>query len=94
MNKLPFFLYTYSLIVSVIIFISGVVSVKNNQELILQLLFLPILGYFLITLFNLITRKKGVLPEISMDTSGGQIILSLIIFITLFGLGLIRIITK
>ena len=94
MRKLPLILFTYCLIVSLFIFISGIVTVKNNQELVFQLFFLPVVGYFFLGAFKLITKKGNYLPEISFNENPGRIIITMIIFITLFGLGLIKIILK
>jgi len=92
MRKLPLILFSYCLIVSLFIFISGIVTVNNNQELIFQLLFLPIVGYFLLGLFKVFKGKYSYLPMLSFDEKPGQIIVVLFIFIVLFGLGLFRII--
>jgi hypothetical protein len=78
--------------VSLFIFVSGIVTVKNNQELIFQLLFLPVVLYFLLGLFKLLTGKGSFLPKLSFDENPGQVIVAMIIFITLFSLGLLRII--
>jgi len=87
-------LFIYCLTVSLFIFISGMTTVKNNQELIFQLLFIPILAYFIIGLYKVLTKKHNYLPEISLDNNTGQVIIALIIFITLFVLGMVRIISK
>jgi hypothetical protein len=98
MKKISAAYFYYCLVISLFIFISGLLTVKNINELPFQLIFLPVPAYFIYSLIKFINLKKnapkGINPVIGINLKekGNLIILSLFLLGALVMFGIKKII--
>jgi len=93
-RKLQIILFIYSLSVCLFFTVSGFFGSKNPGLLAMQVIFLPVTGYFVVSGVKLLKGDKNVLPVVDFSQKKAKLTMAIRILILLSIISITKLFTK